>query len=268
MKILTPEQAVNRAIIAYPSLYSASNPNDARFKVLDHLLNVIGNGIRDTDDFLHEMAIPEGFVPPVVPQKYLSGEPIYEGFTRQKEIVPGCGIFIFDSESRVEGTYSESEKADHPEVVYWLQVNRRRTSFTPYPNFRKEYSLAWRIDTAVLTPEWIRVIIWYYEEVRKFFETGDVSDYRDAPTTDPKKMAKLIRDYEVNFVRYIQDGQTVAEYYRAISEAYQYPGEELIEYRGDTEAFIRDRWIVELARINRFIDETIQMLQNLPAYEG
>jgi hypothetical protein len=197
------------------------------------------------------------------PAKYFSGETLFIGYTEVEEFV--LGVKIFKSGKDIPGAYTEDEKVLHPEVQYWVKLRKTAESddHVPYPNFEKKYSTVWCIDTAILTPEWISEILWFYRECERFFHSDSVCWYRGFPPRDPAEMEKMIQSYEKNFARYIQDDSTDEENWERISRAYRYPGEEQVEYRGDTEAFIRTRWEVEHRRIMQFLEETTQMLEGL-----
>ena len=50
MKLLSPTKAVNLWINSYPSRYASDDRELSKLRVYDQIFNVIGNGIRDTDE--------------------------------------------------------------------------------------------------------------------------------------------------------------------------------------------------------------------------
>lgn len=59
--ILTPRQMVIRSAARYPALYSGQF-EEVRFKVMDQIFNVLGNGIRSKSEFLAHISVPTGTV--------------------------------------------------------------------------------------------------------------------------------------------------------------------------------------------------------------
>lgn len=256
MKLLTPTKAVNLAINQYPSLYASAGFELAKLRVYDHIFNVIGNGIRDTDEFLEHMKDRrKGVQTP--PAKYLSGERLYYGYTETEEFGDGdYKIVMPTSGSSLDEVFTEAEKADHPEVKKWLGFDVVQ-DFVPYPNFKKDYSTVWQIDTAVLTEEWIDEIIWFYRKCEEFFDGPNVSEYSYAVTKNLKKLERQIKEQEQFFERYKNETNSEEEYWAAITKNWQ------CEYLGDTLDFIQRRWKKDHDRIRAFITETITMLENL-----
>ena len=256
MKLLTPIKAVNLAINQHPSLYAAAGFELAKLRVYDHIFNVIGNGIRDTEEYCEYMRNRrKGVQTPLA--KYLSGERLHYAYMEIEEFEEGdCKFSMPKSGSSLDEVFTEAEKADHPEVKKWLGFDVS-SKFTPYPNFKKEYSTVWKIDTELLTEEWIDEIIWFYRKCEEFFDGPDASEYSYAVTKDPKKLERQIKEQELFFERYKKETANEAEYWAAITENWQ------CEYRGDTLDFLQRRWEKEHARIRAYITETVEMLNLL-----
>jgi hypothetical protein len=51
MNIITPEQYIDYATYNHPTLYASPSYEQSKLKVLDHMFNVIGNGITDSEFF-------------------------------------------------------------------------------------------------------------------------------------------------------------------------------------------------------------------------
>ena len=259
IQLMTPEQAVNFAINTYPVLYASVNREIARFKIDDHIFNVIGNGIRDTEEFIDHFSVQnrDKSLMEDPPQKYLSDVTLYRGYTEMEIFGNDEHTIEFPKiETMLDGLFTEEEKANHPEVILWRACNKC-DSFNPYPNFKKEYSTVWQVDSSVLTPEWIEEAIWFYTECSKYFDRNNLSDYHNAVPSDPKKLEKRIRDYEMNFRRYFDNSETEEEAHQKITEAYG------LEFKGDLLAFIQVRWEMEFKRIRAFIRETLDYLTTL-----
>lgn len=256
MKLMNPTKAVYQSINMHPSLYASQGIDIAKLRIYDHIFNVIGNGIRDTEEFIEYMQ-DDGKDVQKPAAKYLSGERLYFGYTEVEEFGSAERKISFGkSGSMLHEVFTETEKTDHPEVKKWVGFNPV-DKFNPYPNFKKEYSTVWQIDTSILTPEWIEEIIWFYRKCEEFFDGPDSHEYHCAIPIEPKALNNRINDYEKWFPKYKKETSTQEEYWAAITEAYK------TEYRGDTLDFIKRRWKAEHARIREFIAETISMLEGL-----
>lgn len=256
MNLMTPEQTVNSSINAYPSLYAAGGLEQSKLRIYDHIFNVIGNGIRDTEEYIEYMTIYENTNVSQPPEKYMNGERLYHGYI-DVEIFEAKGEKIYFPKGKsIDGVFSESEKVLHPEVKKWVGFNTVR-NFDPYPNFSKEYSTFWQIDTSILSQEWIGEIIWFYKKCQDFFNGPDAHTYHYAVPKNEKKLQSTINAFENAFNRYSKDCNTEEEKNEAISNAYN------LKYDGDTLDFITRKWETELNRILTFIDETITMLESI-----
>lgn len=262
-KIMTAEQAFNVSMNTYPSLYSAPTLEMAKDKFYDHIFNVIGNGFRDTDEFLEGHVINKENIKLInsFPEKYISNAPLYIAYTALEK---SFDIPAFDSS--LEGVYTKEELKTMPHVVKAIQsnscdfLNREETvndKFSPYPNFKKTYSMVWQMDMNVIGKSWIEAGIVYYEHMKDFFNSEESHSYSGAIPKEKIDLEIMVYDYEKMFKHYTKEDMSEAEYFKAISDAYE------IEYTGDTEQFIRKRCDKELARIHAFIDETILMLKAL-----
>lgn len=259
-KIMTAHQAFNVSMNEYPSLYTDATLEGAKLKHYDHLFNVIGNGYRDMDEFVQAHTINkknkayiDGF-----PDKYITVEPLFEAYTQvdERRSVP-----VGKDGSELPGLYTEQELKELPQVKYTLQVNksyRRRETFVPYPNFKKQYSIMWD-DVSVLDKSWLEEAQFFYTKCKEFFASEHVHHYHNAHPLEDNTDAwkRLINDYESNFIRLKKDDMSVEDYHAAISKAYG------CEYTGDTMQFIKNRWVIEHTRINDFLDETLERLQGL-----
>lgn len=262
MALLTPKKCVNLDVNTYPSLYASAGYELAKLRVYDHIFNVIGNGIRDTEEFKYHMRNRrKGVQTP--PAKYLSGEPLFRGYT---EVTSYGEEYDLDDErflmpvngSDLEELFSEAEKADHPEVKRWIKVNAN-TKFIPYPNFEKTYSIVWRMDTALLTEEWIDEIIWFYRKCEEFFDGPNSYEYHSAIPADARQLERRVKDQDQHLTKYMKADKPVEECWADITAAYG------TEYRGDTLDFLQRRWEKEHNRIRAYITETIAMLEGLKA---
>lgn len=253
-KLMNAEQAVNLSINRYPSLYYAPSLERAKMHVFDQIFNVIGNGIRDTQEFLNEFTINKDNKPYLdnLPAKYVSGEPLFYAYSETENLYGDKLSPNFDSE--IQGLFTQSELEQMTDVKITREAKPKRDFFVPYPNFQEQYSLVWRVDLNTFDDSWFKAALFYYENAKEFFHSEHVHHYHGAFPKDKVQADNLIESYEKNFNKYRTEGMTEAQYHQAITKAYE------LEYEGDTEDFVRRRWVVELARIELFIDTTLDKL--------
>ncbi len=132
-------------------------------------------------------------------------------------------------------------------------VKEEYWKINPYPNFRKEHSLIYRMPLDVLDKSWIEAGIWFYAKCKEYFENGAEGYHGEYPLTK--------KDEEVSWIKaidgYKKDGMTDAEWFGAVSKAYE------IEYRGDLDDFLKRKWEKEVKRIIGFVDESIDVLMQV-----
>lgn len=263
LEIMTAEQGFNHSMNTYPSLYSAPTLEDAKLKYFDHIFNVLGNGYRDIEEFLdaHTIRADNKHLINSFPKKYIGDTPLFYAYT---EVSERGGFKRGIDESLLPGLYTEEELKDLPQVVYEVQANGRlffedEYVFSPYPNFKKRYSMVWEDDIAVLDISWLLAAQDYYQKMQKFFNSENVHHYSSACPPEGQKLNQMIQDMDKAFTRYKTEGMSEEDYRAAVSKAYE------CEYTGDTKLFIQTRWSKELGRIHTFLDDTLKRLDTLIA---
>lgn len=249
---MSEQEAFSYAINRYPLVYAAPTERDAKLKYWDHIFNTIGNGYRDTEEFVEKHSI-EGIPKEKLkwldnyPTKYISGAELY--FLAGKEGETNTNLYtkeeikLLPYSTKIVPAGCEGFKA-------------------PYPNFDKEYSLVWRVDLSKLDPSWILAAISYYEVMNMFFLSKDVHKYHDAPPRDKKELDKLISILKTGFDRYRTTNQTEEEFNAIITKEYG------CVFTGDIEKYLTDKWTKEHLRIRDFILETLAMLRLLVSRWG
>lgn len=258
--VMTAEQAFNRSMNVYPSLYSSPSVELSKFKYFDHVFNTIGNGTRSLEEFVdrHTINKEDEDVITEYPEKYISEQPLFMVY---KEFTMIGNHKSPKNGSDIDGLYTESEVAEMPDTYSTLQINKKYKwdedkEFSPYPNFRKDYSMVWNIGVTTLDDSWTNAAIWYYEKAKKFFNSEHVSNYHGAYPKTEKNISRIVADYEKAFERYKTEEMTELEFHKTISDAYE------LEYNGNIQDFIQRRWNKELSRILNFIDETLVKLKS------
>lgn len=246
-EIISPLQFIQRSTLAYSSLYAAPTHYDVKMKVLDHTLNCIGNGIgREAFNLTEEALDVDQFIRWCNAESYSYG---HKQTTNIGGVAIGTGDFI---------VVLPDQKRLHPEIVHWVDVKTRKFT-VPYPNFQKEHSMVWGtrgFDFAELGLQWIACAIQYYQECRKFFENAEsCKQYHYAFPRSTLSTTK-------KFVREMKDMLGLYPDETAVSYAYELKFRGSKDNTGDVIRFLDVRWRKERARILRFIDETIAMLQS------
>lgn len=256
---MTAEQAFNVAMNMYPSLYGGDSLLSAKFKYYDHIFNTIGNGYRDMKEFKdsHTITSKNIHLTQSFPEKYITGEPLFYAYTEVKE---RHGYNIGKQSSSLPGLYTKEELNSMSQVKHAMQTNANYFDeiiiFNPYPNFDKDYSFVWE-DISKLDKSWPESALVFYQKCQEYFASDKVSNYHYACPKDIEieKWKESIEIFEENFAKYKTEGITQSEYNQKISKAYE------IEYNGDTKDFIKRRWEKEHARINEFLNETVERLE-------
>ena len=255
MTELTPlDRYIITRIHQYPTLYAGKTYFEARLKILDQLLNVIGNGVRDDWELKEQIQFNPDLTMTDI-ECYVSGKPLFYGYTAEncktETIGEGEDSFTFTSHSGdPEDFYitSEAEKADHPEIVDWMESSMH--PFTPYPNFQSKYSTIDQCPTFMkLDDSWIVGALEFYEYCHKWMhDSKKVSKYSSAfPCATERETNRRTADMK----RFLSD-----EKYKTnadISKAYE------CEFRGsrDNDQDVHDfqvrRWKQEKKKILRFM---------------
>lgn len=264
-QIMTAEQAFNYAMNKYPSLYATSNIQDSKYIYYDHIFNTIGNGYRNTKEFLIEHTINKEneHLLNSFPEKYISDQPLYYAYTKTKKF---ADFEMGDSDSVLPGIYTEKEINEMEGVVKcFVQANapiiededyQYDERLIPYPNFSKEYSMVWKMDLSLLDDSWKFAALEFYTRAKDFFNSEFSHLYHNAAPKTDWKMEEVMELYDKNFARYKKEGMSESDWHQVISKEYEQ------NYNGNTKDFIVKRWEVEELRIKGFIDETIEKLQN------
>lgn len=225
---------LNRCITKHPTLFASSSLHIAHLKVLDQLLNVIGNGIRDDEDLvldiesLNDVSTPENMA------EFASSD-FFWGYTTTD----------FDASSSI--VVCEQDKDKYPHIVHW--VHSGKSPFKPYPNFDKQYSIVWRCPHFfVLGKDWIEWALVFYNECRRWFHTSDIHYHYAFPTGSEHTTSYRLKSFEKYIEKYNND-------HDAISEAYN------LEYAGDNYDFLCRSWRKERKKIHIFLYETLTMLE-------
>lgn len=242
MRFFTPTEYVEYCLYSHPTLYSASVFDVAKFRILDHLLNVIGNGISDPEELREKLAYQEYDREKAL--RYIGKEPLYYGYHN----VTVIGEYTFPDSNSGSGTLYgvlESEKINHPDVKKWVECEKIE-HINPYPNFSKAYSTLYRTDILSYGNEWREAIKWFYMSCLEYFK-GNCSGYSYAfPCAKAIETEYRLRDMKKRLTQYESNEE--------VSAQYNHP------FNGNVEDFLTSRWEEERNRIINFIEESLKLL--------
>jgi hypothetical protein len=215
-------------------------------KVMDQLLNVNGNGIRNGEELLEHITFAKKHTKAEA-NKWIR-EKVYCGYLKVKEIKIPLKNGRFHTWKTAEGESIHIAKSDlkrHPEVVYKLLSKKH--PFNPYPNFQKEYSTVWECPVFLtLGKGWINEAINFYKYCQKWLKNNE-SKYHYAfprPTEEEtKRRLKEFKEYNKGKTR------------KQIAKDYE------LSYTGSCHDLLSRRWKKDRERIEEFIAETIEMLE-------
>lgn len=245
---ISPADYVLSSAVAFPILYNSVSIDDMWFKVLDQLLNVIGNGISNDEDLVSEFKSIDLDYDKFFAQRLSKGENLMSGYKKVKEYALDENQFSIPVFSEDTIICFESETVMYPDVKVWIN-NTNKKKISPYPNFIKKYSTVYQTNLVEYGCEWINACIWYYTKCNEFFNSDQVCCYSYAfPREIEKETQKVIQDYKTFMKKYSSNEE--------ISKAYK------LEFTGDYEDFAKRAWQKELKRIQQFINETLVMLNN------
>lgn len=229
--MISPSQYVKNKVCLYSLSYASTSEEQAKLKVFNQLLNVIGNGIRDEEELAQELKEIK-----VDTEKYprlISGEKLFFGYKDKtfSETTP----YIF-----------EEEKALYPDIEEWYENTIH--PFSPYPNFDKNYSIIYNSESLLKSEEWIKEIIWFYQQCRICVENNN--HYYAFPKETEKETKKHVESIK-NAIesKNLSSNEEISTLWGA-------------EFSGDYYQFCVNRWNKEKERIFEFIDVTIEMLED------
>ena len=107
-----------------------------------------------------------------------------------------------------------------------ISADALQYKWSPYPNFKTQYSIVWDDCFKKLGIEWIDAAIDFYSDCVEYF-TGDCSDYHDAYPCDTE-LKTLRRDSDL--LSFISDKKKYPDN-ESISKAYE------TEFHGDIRDF-------------------------------
>lgn len=238
---VTLDQLVISRIHEYPSLYGGNTYEDAKMRVLDHFLNVIGNGIRDSRELEAELADVNLALTLEDVEAATSGEQMYYAYREVKDYGHFC---VGEGDSEV---IFERDRESSPHIKHWLAITQRPHNL--YPNFKAEYSTVYQCENfRTLDKSFTRGAIDFYRYALKWLAENESSYHHAFPQKTEAETQRVLESYEKSISRY--------ETHEEVSEAFGR------EFHGDVYRFASEGWQEEKVRIIAFINKTIQTLES------
>jgi hypothetical protein len=255
----TPEQFIHHSISQYPTLYASKRGYAvAELHILDQLLNVIGNGVRDNQELREHLSEVEEVE---LDQRYFTDD-LYYGYFEVKKFGEGEDAFYFPEGEPISCV--EEDKVKHPDVVHWTLCRgygeEKPFLYNPYPNFRKEYSVIYQCPEFLeLGDEWLKAAIKFYEYCQQFFVDYAPHYHSAFPTHSAGGDERRLADFAEMIGR-----EDKYETFDDITKGYNYrtPEDKWIPYEGDNHEFLTLKWQRQLEGINEFLTETIKLLNS------
>lgn len=177
-KIMTAEEYIRKSVLQYPSLYAGGGWRNVKLKVLDHVFNVIGNGVQ-----MKHFAMD-----PIEDARIDKLIDVSELAYAYRSVRECGGIPIGDGDFEVI-MLDEIQEYKYKGFVYFMEFNVI-PKYSPYPNFRPQYTSIYPGNNLaeLLTDESWRVAArMFYSACEQFFQDDErVREYNHAfPSNNP-----------------------------------------------------------------------------------
>ncbi len=245
LKLLSPDEYVVNSIHNYPTLYLKHSFEQSKIAILDHVFNTIGSG---SDDF----------------ERMITGKT--KSFAEIEPLFGDRKVYEYEKNGVRKIVFESSDET--------MEIKKNKDYFhIPYPNFQKKYSLVHSENYKVMSDEWKKAALDFYLYAKDFFQDKDKSKYyhyafemeslTKPEKSDTEEYRNLSRLYNVR-MNLVSD----------IKKAFEKRTEEQItkdyevEFKGDKNKdadickFLEARWLKEKAKIEKFLDETITMIES------
>jgi hypothetical protein len=227
----TPDDYVLSRVIKYPSLFVSKSFEDAKFKVFDQLLNVLGNGINNDADLIEEVTYAPFDKERAL--QLLTEEDVYNGYFNRHD-------------HKAKYVALDSERSNYDPSMYWVKIQSIADK-SPYPNFKKKYSTIWQTGFKELGPKWIDAAIWFYSKCQELLDDPTLDMYEKFPCNTEKEIAQRIAHWTPALEKAVESDNVIAMYG--------------IPYNDNVYEFLCDRWAYTLSNYHEYIDETLTLLK-------
>jgi hypothetical protein len=236
MNIISPDKYIIDRICTYPTLHALNTFEESKMRVLDQLLNVLGNGIRDDDELLEELSFKTNHTLKDA-QRWIKGKIVY-GYTQTE----GEGVLTRHKGKSVE--ILECDLKKHLEIIYSFPSPKH--PFQPYPNFQKKYSTVWKCPIFLTFGNaWISFAIEFYKYCLAWLQKNELEYHYAFPRPTQEETEERIKEFIIS-----NEKKSKAQ----IAKDYS------LTYTEDVHDLLSRRWQRDKINILKFMDETLQML--------
>jgi hypothetical protein len=236
MKILNPNDFYSVYLENHLSYYGMySDFKNAKLALLDHIFNVIGNGIRDTDEFINFISSNEKSFN-LKHTISLYEKKFYSGFDSNSDIDVNKAtddelVDFFSRTDNFHHRICENDLHLYKDVKVW-EEDTKKIKRNPYPNFSKKYSIIYNLNFDLLGEQkeyWINEAITFYKDCIVYLNSEESMYHSNAyPTDDKAKDEAVISSFKKALDKY--------ETNEDASKAYEQ------DYNGNVEEFVIVRW--------------------------
>lgn len=244
--------SAERFIVSYieqnQDFYHMFSYENAKLAVMDHIFNVIGNGIHNTRQFIQYISIKDSGKPEEEVAELFSGfqkipDNILKGFEEILET-------INDSTEKAESFKREL-------------MQKERIDFNPYPNFNKDYSTIYFLDFNRLgkhKQSWVKAIQDFYQYCIEYLNSDkSLNNFYAYPSNSEDKNKRKIdemKDYLSRKYNGFDEGNE--DVYNQIVKDYG-----ISSFNGDINQMLCDMWTKNKKNWIQFSKEAIEYLETV-----
>lgn len=246
--MLSPERFIVSYIEQNQDYYHMFSYEDAKLAVMDHIFNVIGNGIHNTRQFTQYISIKDSGK---------SEEEVAEllnGFQK----IPDNILKRFEEVLQKINTSTEKAESFKRELK-----QKEKIDFNPYPNFDKDYSTIYFLNFNRLgkhKESWIKAIQDFYQYCIEYLNSDkSLNNFYAYPSnSEDKNKIKVdeMKDYLSRKYEGFKEGNK--DVYNQIAKDY-----EISSFNGDIDQMLRDMWAKNKKNWIQFSKEAIEYLETV-----
>lgn len=268
VKLAEMEDIVADWINTFPTLFADKSYEDAEFKVLEQIFNVIGNGIGTPEDLVEKFsvaALPPSPVKvnPLLVSESVNSEDILLGYDAVATSGPMKGSAPMGAKVvavvRASDKVANKDANKYSDVACWIKL-RPIVKSSLYPNFQKEYSTYHQIGEegrGMLPKSWIQAAQRFYTKCSNMLEASPAVSFEKFgvfPTGDVEVDRSHVEAMRKRLETYRKPGDNEEVFNRRITEAY------CVKYDGNVHDLLCEMWKKRKAETIAFLEETSGML--------
>lgn len=246
--MLSPERFIVSYIEQNQDYYHMYSYEDAKLAVMDHIFNVIGNGIHNTRQFTQHISIKDSGKSEEEVAELLNGfQKIHDNIQKRFEEI-------------LQKINASTEKA---EKFKRELKQKEKIDFNPYPNFDKDYSTIYFLDFNRLgkhKQSWIKAIQDFYQYCIEYLNSDkSLNNFYAYPSNSEDKNKRKIDEMKDYLSRkYVGFDEGNKDVYNQIAKDYG-----ISSFNGDIDQMLCDMWIKNKKKWIQFSKEAIEYLETV-----